>query len=55
MSQLGRSHTNRRWGGRGSNPRPADYEKPGPALRARYLHGYYGVLPLMAPIAPLHK
>jgi hypothetical protein len=27
--------TYRRWGGWGSNPRPADYEKRGPALRAR--------------------
>jgi len=26
------------WGGWGSNPRPADYENYGPALRARYLH-----------------
>jgi hypothetical protein len=26
-----------RWGGWGSNPRPTDYEKPGPALRTRYL------------------
>jgi hypothetical protein len=27
--------SSRRWG---SNLRPADYEKHGPALRARYLH-----------------
>jgi hypothetical protein len=33
------------WGGWGSNPRPADYEKYGPALRVRYLHGYHGVVP----------
>jgi hypothetical protein len=26
------------WGGWGSNPRPADYEKSGPALRERCLH-----------------
>jgi hypothetical protein len=35
----------------GSNPRPADYEKYGPALRVPYLHGYYGIVPLMALIA----
>jgi hypothetical protein len=29
-----------RWGGWGSNPRLADYEKSGPALPVRYLHGY---------------
>jgi len=39
------------WGGWGSNPRPADYEKPGPALRVRYLHGYHGAMPPMALIA----
>ena len=39
------------WGGWGSNPRPADYEKYGPAQRTRYLHGYHGAVPLMAPIA----
>jgi hypothetical protein len=27
------------WGGWGSNPQPADYEKHGPAHRARCLHG----------------
>ena len=27
-----------RWGGWGSNPRLADYEKYGPALPVRYLH-----------------
>ena len=26
------------WGGWGSNPRPADYEKPGPTLQVRCLH-----------------
>src|SRR6266566_5881952 len=36
------------WGGWGSNPRPADYEKYGPALRALYRHGYHGVVPLVA-------
>ena len=30
------------WGGWGSNPRLADYEKPGPVHRVRYLHGYHG-------------
>ena len=39
------------WGGWGSNPRPADYEKYGPALRVRYLHGYHGAVPPMALIA----
>jgi hypothetical protein len=41
-----------RWGGWGSNPRPADYEEPGTALRARCLHRYHGVVPLMTLIAP---
>jgi hypothetical protein len=41
---LGRSGQPRRqqngwWGGWGSNPRLADYEKPGLALRVRWLHG----------------
>src|ERR1700693_2045124 len=44
-----------RCGGWGSNPRPADYEKPGPALSVRYLHGYYGVVPLIALIAPFAR
>jgi hypothetical protein len=39
------------WGGWGSNPRPADYEKPGPALSTLYLHGYHGAVPPMALIA----
>jgi hypothetical protein len=46
------------WGGWGSNPRPADYEKYGPALRVRYLHGYHGVVPtktLIAPVAPMAR
>jgi hypothetical protein len=28
-----------RWDGWGSNPRPADYEKPGATLQTHYLHG----------------
>jgi hypothetical protein len=44
-----------RWGGWGSNQRPADYEKHSPALRARYLHGYHGVVPPIALIAPLAR
>ena len=43
------------WGGWGSNPRPADYEKSGPAHRMRYLHGYHGVVPPMALIAPFAR
>ena len=39
------------WGGWGSNPRPADYEKHGPALQVRYLHGCHGAVPPMALIA----
>jgi hypothetical protein len=39
------------WGGWGSNPRPADYEKYGPTLRALCLHRYHEVVPLIAPIA----
>ena len=38
------------WGGWGSNPRPADYEKPGCPRRTHYQHGY-NVVPLMAPTA----
>jgi hypothetical protein len=38
-----------------SNPRPADYEKYGPALRMRYLHRYHGVVPPMALIAPIAR
>jgi len=34
---------------------PADYEKPGPALRTRYLHGYHGSAPLKAVIAPFAR
>jgi hypothetical protein len=44
-----------RYGGWSSNPRPADYEKPGPALRAHYLHGYHGAVPPMALIALLAR
>jgi hypothetical protein len=40
---------------KGSNPRPTDYEKPGPALRARYLHRYHGAVPLVALIAPFAR
>jgi hypothetical protein len=43
------------WGGWGSNPRPADYEKPGPVLRTRCLYGYHGAVPpraLIALVAP---
>jgi hypothetical protein len=43
------------WGGWGSNPRPADYEKPGPTLWVRYLHGYHGGVPPMALIAPFAR
>jgi hypothetical protein len=43
------------WGGWGSNPRPADYEKYGPALGAHYLHGYHGLVPPMALIAPFAR
>src|ERR1700722_10707219 len=40
-----------RWG---SNPRPADYEKYGPAHRTHYLHGYREAAPLIvtSPKAP---
>jgi hypothetical protein len=41
------------WGGWGSNPRPADYEKPGPVLRTHYLHGYHEALPPITLIAPI--
>ena len=37
-----------RWGGWGSNPRPADYEKYGPVHRTHYLHGCHGSVPPMA-------
>ena len=40
------------WGGWGSNPRPADYEKSGSAHRTHCLHGYHGVVAPMALIAP---
>jgi len=45
--------TAHRWGGWGSNPRPTDYEKYGPAHRTHYLHGYHGAVPPMALIALL--
>jgi hypothetical protein len=41
------------WGGWGSNPRPADHEKPGPMHRKHYLHGYHGAVPPIALIAPI--
>jgi hypothetical protein len=37
-----------RWGGWGSNPRPADYKKCGSALPTLYLHGCHGAVPPMA-------
>jgi hypothetical protein len=40
-----------KWGGWGSNPRPADYEKSGPMHRTPWLHGYHGAVPLTALIA----
>ena len=43
------------WGGWGSNPRPADYEKYGLEHRTRYLHGYHGFAPLKAVIAPFAR
>jgi hypothetical protein len=46
---------NRRWGGWDSNPWPTDYEKCGLMHRAHYLHGYHGIMPpkaLIAPFAP---
>src|SRR5690349_811279 len=43
----------REWGGWGSNPRPADYEKYGPMHRTHYLHGYREAVPLMTLIALL--
>ena len=43
------------WGGWGSNPRPADYEKSGPALWALCLHTCHEVVPLMALIAPFAR
>jgi hypothetical protein len=36
----------------GLEPTSGDYEKYGPALRARYLHGYYEVTPPVTLIAP---
>jgi hypothetical protein len=39
----------------GSNPRPADYEKYGPALWALCLHTCHEVVPLMALIAPFAR
>jgi hypothetical protein len=42
-------------GARTHSARPADYEKYGPALRVRYLHGYHRAAPLMALIAPFAR
>jgi hypothetical protein len=44
-----------RWGGWGSNPRPADYEKYGPALQVRCLHRYHGAVPPVTLIAPFAR
>jgi hypothetical protein len=44
-----------RWGGWGSNPRPADYEKYGPVHRRHYLHGYHEAVAPMALIAPFAR
>jgi hypothetical protein len=44
-----------RWGGWGSNPRPTDYEKPGPVQLMHYLHGYHLAVPLIALIAPFAR
>ena len=46
---------NRWWGGWGLEPQPADYEKHGPALRVRYLHGYHRAVPPMTLIAPFAR
>jgi len=43
------------WGGWDSNPRPMDYEKYGPVLRVRSLHGYHEVVPPIALIALLAR
>ena len=45
-------HSLAEWGGWGSNPRPADYEKYGLVHREHYLHGYHEAVPLVALIAP---
>jgi hypothetical protein len=43
------------WGGWGSNPRPADYEKSGSAHRTHCLHGYHGAVPPMPRLHWLHR
>jgi hypothetical protein len=48
-------HETTECGGWGSNSRSTDHEKYGPALRTRYLHGYHGVVPPMALIAPFAR
>ncbi len=55
LEAAGQRRGQRGWGGRGSNPRPADYEKCGPVHSAPYLHGYHGAVPLMALIAPIAR
>jgi hypothetical protein len=42
-----------RWGWEHSNPRPANYEKYGPALRVLCLHRYHRAMPLIALFAPM--
>jgi hypothetical protein len=39
----------------GLEPTTGGYEKYGPALRVRYLHGYHGVVPPMTLIAPFAR
>ena len=51
LVQFGNRWQSVRWGGWGSNPRPADYENYGHVHRTHYLHGYHGVVPPMALIA----
>jgi hypothetical protein len=43
------------WGGWGSNPRPADYEKYGLVQPVRQLHRYHGAVPPIALIAPFAR
>jgi hypothetical protein len=44
-----------RWGGWGSNPRPADYGNYGHVHSTHYLHGYHRAVSPMALIAPLAR
>ena len=48
-------HINPSWDWWNSNSRPADYEKSGPTLRERYLHGYHGAVPPMALLAAMAR